>query len=263
MTIRQQAAPNFSGLPRVSFEGDKFDTLIYEHGYKIRIEDAIACPCKTTGNGHLSSCQNCLGLGWVFINPYETRALITSINKNTQYKYWSPELTGTVSVTLMAKDNDKLSQMDKVTILGKTSHISEVLKLRTTTTNNVDEDFVFLSYRPIEILSVHLFNGATNKLIKLTPSQYSINSANPYVLDLSDTIVYPTNYNRSISVYYSYEVQYNVVDLPHDMRASVKKNDYGQNEDFNLPIQAIARLAHLALGTIPNRDGTGLQNNNE
>ena len=98
---------------------------------------------------------------------------------------------------------------------------------------------------------------------KFTQEEMNHLRANPYVLDLSDTIIYPTNYNRSISVYYSYEVQYNVVDLPHDMRASVKKNDYGQNEDFNLPIQAIARLAHLALGTIPNRDGTGLQNNNE
>jgi hypothetical protein len=204
-----------------------------------------------------------LGLGWVFINSYETRALITSLNKNTQYKYWSPELVGTISVTLMAKDNNKLSQMDKITILGKTSHISEVLKLRTKTVSNVDEDFVFLSYRPIEILSVYLFNGSTSKLTKLQPSQYSINSLNPYVLDLSDSITYPTNYNNSVSVHYSYEVQYNVVDLPHDMRASVKKNDYGQNEDFNLPIQAIARLAQDALGIVPNRDGTGLQDNNE
>lgn len=261
MTTRITPPPSFSGVPKVSLDKNNFDELVYQNGIRVLVEDAIACPCKEQGSAHLSSCHNCLGTGWVFVNPYETRALVTSMNKNTKYKYWSPELEGTVSITMMSPFNNRLSKMDKITVLGSTSQMSEVVRRRRKPVEDLFDDFVFLSYKPREILSVFMFNGDNNSLIKLLPSQYSINGNNPFVLDLSRNITYPTNYNNSISVYYSHEVAYNVVDLPHDMRMSVRKNDMGQLEDTTLPIQGVARLSHLALGTAPVRDGTGLIDN--
>lgn len=130
MSIRQSTPPNLIGQPdNKLFRKNDFDSLIWLKGYSVIIEQAIACPCRGKSGSALPTCQNCLGLGWVFVNPVETKALITSINVNTKFKEWSPELTGTVQITV--RDEDRLSFFDKVTFKTRTSILSEVKPVQT------------------------------------------------------------------------------------------------------------------------------------
>ena len=255
MSIRTATKPNSIGNVRIDFSQPAFDNAIFDKGYEVDWYEAVSCPCSKNREGALSSCQNCLGTGWIFVNPLNTKALITSINKDTKYKYWSQELTGTVNVTL--RDVERLSYMDKIILKNKYSLISELRDLRTLPTN---EKFIFTTYPIQEVISVFLFNGESNALRKLTSSEYSVSSLNEYVLNLSISN-YPINFNGIVSIKYKHKVQYNVVDLPHDLRYSTEINKRGQEVELPLPIQAIARKTQFILGESLNYAGTGLIDN--
>lgn len=257
MSIRK-ASPTFApGTPRVDFSLNVFDKLIDDKGYEIIKYDAISCPCKLEGSESLVNCENCLGLGWVFINPIEIKAILTSINRDTKYKYWSPEFLGTVSVTVKDLDSQRLSHMDKIVMKNETSILSEVRPVKTTGT----QKFIFTSYPIKEVNSVFLFNGSTNPLIRLTEDQYSISEDNPYVLKLDSGITFPTDFNNSISIDYKHRVEYLIQDIPHNIRVSTYLDSKGKSDHQSLPVQAIARLAHYVNGNPINYDGSGLQDN--
>lgn len=487
-SIRKSAPPNSIGQPRVDFIKPAFDSLIWDKGYKIIVYDAIECPCKSGNTTNLSNCSNCLGLGWVFINPLETIGIITAINKDTQYKYWSPEFKGTVAVTL--RDIERLSFMDKIILKNEVSILSEVRSVRSeeitipqpeykgkygalynryavmdtrnicsegwhipsksevqilgsyfgndvgyftisggaladtdiyywdditpftniskfnargngfrfggsfiniknsfqcwvttdeqggyktfsiqsgfsdfyynggyvdqshgsglrpvkdsTTLSNgesgtytgndgkvypticigtqewlaenlnetkfrtgdwihgydngvytpipdgdwaaleteamcyfnddetnggefnivqipIPQKFIFTSYPVNRVNSIFIFNGASNPLILLSPEDYEVSPANPYVVKLNHE--FDEDFNNVVSIDYNHNIQYNVVDLPHDVRSSTKMNNMGRNEVLKLPIQAIAQKSHYITGDSPKYDGTGIQDN--
>lgn len=255
MTIRQATPPNLTGVPRTSFVKNNFDSSVWSFGYDVLLYDAIECPCKQSGSTNLSTCQNCLGLGWVFINPIQTKAIITALNKDTTYKYWSPEFKGTIAVTL--RDTERLSFMDKIVLKGNTSVLSEVRPVQDTGT----QKFIFTSYPVNSINSIFIFNGDSSPLLRLTSADYSISPDNPYVVKLSSGITYPTSFNGVVSIDYNHNVQYNVVDIPHDIRMSTKIDANGKNQKLELPIQAIAQKSHYINGDSPKYDGTGIQDN--
>ena len=238
--------PNLIGQPSVNLRKPDFEAVIYNKGYDVIIERAIACPCKS-GDGHPNiDCQNCRGVGWVFINPTSTRCILTSINKSTKYKEWSTELIGTVSVTTYF--SQRLSYMDRITMMNNpyvtnTSILSEIKRLRIVGTQT---PFVFLSYKPMTVKEVYLYTAPDIPLLKLDPlTDFNINLDNPYILDL--TYVFPVDFNGSISVTYEHELQYHVIDIPHDVRNSFKVNNDGRDEQITLPINAIARKAFNVL----------------
>ena len=90
---------NVDTTTRVDFNKPSFEKLIYQKGLDVVWEQAIHCPCKDdeAANQGLSSCKNCGGTGWVFINPEETKMIIHSMNLNTRYKEWSMEKLGSKS----------------------------------------------------------------------------------------------------------------------------------------------------------------------
>lgn len=254
-SIVQKAPPNLIGQPNVSFRKQDFDGTIFNKGYTVIIEKAIKCPCQTKNGSPLPNCQNCHGRGWVFIDPIETRALITSINTTTKYKDWSLELLGTVSVTI--PDEDRFSYMDRITLKNKTSikyviRFSEVLYIRD---NGLGGKFVFLSYKPVTIKKVYIFDSVSTPLTLLANTDYTINTNNGYVLDFS--YVFPAGFNGSVSIMYEHELQYHVLDIPHDIRASYKMNSDGKDEQVVLPVNAIARRAHNVF-EVTNYDDSGL-----
>ena len=256
MSIRTASKPNTIGYPRVDFNQNDFDVLIFNKGYNVKIYEGVRCPCNNDKEGALSNCENCLGLGWTFINPIKTKAIITSVNKDTKYKYWSPEMIGTVAVTL--RNQDRVATMDKIELLDQLSILSELRERRLNTTDS--QYFIFTSYPIREVISVHLFNGVSTALTKIASSDYEISTDNPYVLKLNiDT--YPAGFNGTVSIRYKHYLQYGVVDLPHDMRYSSKLNVNGKEETITLPVQAIARKSKYMNSNSIEYDGTGIIDN--
>ena len=107
-------SPNLIGQPSVEFRKNDFDAAIWNKGYDVIVEQAIRCPHNYKDNQAITTCQNCLGLGWVFVNPKQTKAIITSINTETKEKQWSEEKLGTIQVT--TRDVDRFGNMERITL---------------------------------------------------------------------------------------------------------------------------------------------------
>lgn len=254
--IVQQTPPNLIGQPNPNlFDPRSLDALLWNKGYDVTIEQAINCPCKGVTGNHRNGCKNCLGIGWVFINPISTRAIVTGINKITQYKQWSEELRGTIALSFL--DKDRVSFFDKITFNNETSIMSEVRTVR----ENSGTRFVFCSYKPQTINQVFYFNGDNNRLERLLSSQYSISTNNPYVVIIDPSVTFESGYNGVISIDYNHDISYNIIDLPHDFRSSRNIDVDGKSQKIDLPIQAIARKAHYEIGEPTNLAGDNLLNN--
>lgn len=65
--------PAQPGRPAVGWDVGRFERLIYDQGYDAYIDRAMRCPCVDKTSGQASStCQNCYGRGWFFVNRRET-----------------------------------------------------------------------------------------------------------------------------------------------------------------------------------------------
>ena len=158
-----QPTPNLTGKFRASFKLEEFDALIWNDGYIVTVESSVKCPCKTKDNDHLSTCANCAGTGWIFINKTQDRAILSSINSDTKIKSWSEEKLGTVNVTLREITN--LAYMDKIIVQDSDVKQSEVLYPVAFNTDyfsytiydieSVEEIFRFVAPdQPLELLEV-------------------------------------------------------------------------------------------------------------
>lgn len=255
--ITRSTTPNLLGQPdNKLFKKDAYDAVIWQKGYFVILEQAVACPCRGKSGEAKPTCQNCMGYGWVFINPIQTKAIITSINYNTKFKEWSPELIGTISVTF--RDIEKLSFLDKVTLRDRTSVISEVKPV----INNGEIKFIFCSYKVKTINFILVFSGDNNKLIKLTADDFEVSQTNNFVVIIKDSAPLPLDFNGVVSIDYEFNPSYNIVDIPHDIRASFISNNKGQLEEIVLPVQGVARRSHIILGEPSNYAGNNLLNNN-
>ncbi len=243
----KQTPPNLIGQPYVPFRPTDFDAVIWNKGYALKIEKAVACPCRGTDGSPLSDCENCYGLGYFYINPFDTRAIMTSLNSETKLKEWSLEKLGTVSFTLMSEYSDgKVSFNDRFTLTSVNedsptpfASVSEVRQIQETET----EKFVFLTFMIKEIMEVWSFNLSSSLLTRIDPSLYSLSDENPYVLKLDPT-VNPTN--NVVSVRYKHLLQYIVVDIPHEVRSSLVRDDNGADKTIELPNQFVAKRINFA-----------------
>jgi hypothetical protein len=156
---------------------------------------------------------------------------------------------------------DRVSFMDRITIVNNTkiknkSKFSDIVRVR-----DIDgSPFVFLAYKPTDIIGIYAFNGSSNLLVKIPSTDYSISSVNPYVVNFTYDFSAISGFNGFLSIYYNHEIQYHVIDIPHDVRNSYVKDEDGKEEQINLPINAYARKVHSVID-IANRDGTGVLDN--
>lgn len=242
-------APNLEYVANPQFRLNEFEAAVWNKGYDVILENAMRCPCNAP-DAPLVDCQNCLGTGYFYINPTSTKALITNLNQTNKYNRWSQELLGTIQITVNDANKSNLSYFDRITIKKEYNYYSENVVLRRFSENT----FVFTTYKPIDVLSIHVFNSPFEKLIKIPSNEYSINPDNPYCIvftgDLSDKAV--------VSVYYKHEPEFHVLDLPHMIRASWSTDkSTGAEERIRLPLQAIARLSHL-IAMRPDYNGGGM-----
>ena len=155
--INSSNPPDMYGQPQVFFRPKDFDAAIWSHGYDITCEQAIRCPCQGASGAPMPDCQNCHGSGYFYVNPIQTRALITGLNRITQYVQWAPELMGTAAITVRDTDKELISYLNRIVVNDEYAWFTE-LKVAHTMVDDIVA--VFLSYAPIDIEAVFLYMGA-------------------------------------------------------------------------------------------------------
>lgn len=232
-----QSAPSLGIAPNAFFKKELFDNVIWAHGYDVIIERALKCPCKSQKADNLSSCRNCGGSGWVFLNKVKTKAVLKSMNMNTQFKDWTEVNMGNVSISV--RDVDRIGFMDRITVLCSESiHTQTVFPKQY---KNIV--FSFLDYPPIEVEDCFMFYKSDEKLVLLKEGDDFTITENKIILDKKFNDVE----DISISMRYTHPSQFHVIDLPRDIMVASVRTQQGQNVKAQMPISAIGRRAHYIL----------------
>ena len=235
-----------------------FDNALFDHGYKAYIERAIQCPCSVKGiSTPLSDCGNCGGTGWVFIDKIDTVVQCTSMANRNKYEPWTAENMGTVSVSVRAQD--KLGYMDKIVLTELESWFSQVVKPIKNVANNAI--FSFLTYEPVTVYDVFLFEGSNQPLRKLhLTTDYTIQD-NKILLNYTE---FNSIQNISLSVRYTHKPTYLVIDINRDLikQKQLQECSKQSDEKTNFPLNCIARKAHYVMEA-PNFNGTSLFDNTD
>lgn len=227
--------------PSVDFEVNDFEAAIRDKGYDVIWHKALQCPCKSIGNDHQSTCKNCGGTGWLFVNPTKTRAIITSIDVERSYEMEGRRDLGKVMITM--SHDDKISHMDKIELANSDSEHSEVFYPRIETIER--RLFAYTRYDIKSIQYVGLYEGDDVPLKRLTQENGDFTFIdNKIVLDdkfIGALQSYPLT---SITVRYTHSPLYHIWEITHDARDSLIETGRGI---VKLPVQGIGKRAHLIL----------------
>ena len=220
------------------FVKSDFEDLIFNHGYDVIIEKVIRCPCKSKGGDNMSSCKNCAGSGWLWINPNKTKAILKSMNANTKFKEWSEENVGNANITL--RDVDRISFMDKITVLnGESMHTQNVYPVDL---GNVI--FSFTDYPVKEMEEVYMFLSGEVKLKKLLPTTDYTISDDKIILNNK----FKNTKNFTLSLRYIHAPQFLVVDIIRDVMSSQAIPSPGESvKNVQMPVSAVGRRLHYVL----------------
>ena len=234
---------------RVGWRVDDFEELIQSQGYDALIDRALRCPCvdKATGQA-LSTCKNCLGRGWFFVDRTETRLIAQHMDSKKRYENWSEVNRGTASIT--TKGIDKLGFMDKIILTQLEEFYSEIIR----PIYFQGEIIAYPVYEPLKVTDMFLFASDNEKLINIKEDEYVIDG-NKIVFDLGiqDKIsIDDMNVKNkseipiSISIRYSHFPVYHVIDVNRELM-KVRESRFCSYNDEKLrqmPINVLARKAH-------------------
>lgn len=238
--------PAASINPRVGWRVDDFERLIQTQGYDAYIDRAMRCPCvdKATGQA-LSTCKNCLGRGWFFVDRTETRIIAQRMDSKKRYESWGEVNRGTASIT--TKGIDKLGFMDRIILLQLEEFYSEILRPEV----YEGELLAYPVYEPLEISNIFLFVGDYTKLEPIPNEMYVVDK-NKIVFDQSLLELLPVEDvnqktpNMSVSIRYSHYPVYHVIDINRELM-KVRESKLCSFDDEQLrqmPINVLARKAH-------------------
>lgn len=233
--------------PRVGWRVDDFEELIQSQGYDVYIDRAMRCPCvdKATGQA-LSTCKNCLGRGWFFVDRTETRIIAQRMDSKKRYLDWSEVNAGTASMT--TKGSDKLGFMDRIILLQLQEFYSEIIR----PTMYEGELLAYPVYEPIDITNMFLYVGDYTKLEPIPAEMYKVDK-NKIVFDQELLNVVPVdsvNQNTpsvSISMRYSHYPVYHVIDVNRELMRVRESKLCGYDDEMlkQMPINVLARKAHF------------------
>ena len=229
---------------------DRFENLIQTQGYDAYIDRALRCPCADRNTGQaLSTCKNCGGKGWIFVDRTETRLIAQHMDSKVKYQEWSQVNLGTASFT--TRGIDKLGFMDRIVLYQLEEYFSEILR-----PIYYNGDIVaYPVYEPLKITNMFLFTSDVEKLIPITPDMYNVEGNKMiFNLGLQDLInISDINVrNKSeipitISIRYSHYPVYHVIDVNRELM-KVRENKFcGLSDDVlrQMPINVTARKAHF------------------
>ena len=233
--------------PRVGWRVDDFEELIQSQGYDVYIDRAMRCPCvdKATGQA-LSTCKNCLGRGWFFVDRTETRIIAQRMDSKKRYLDWSEVNAGTASMT--TKGSDKLGFMDRIILLQLQEFYSEIIR----PTVYEGELLAYPVYEPLDITNMFLFVGDYTKLEPIPAEMYKVDK-NKIVFDQELLNVVPVdNVNQSvpsvsISIRYPHIPVYHVIDVNRELMRVRESKLCGYDDETlkQMPINVLARKAHF------------------
>lgn len=232
--------------PRIGWRVGDFEKLIQTQGYDAYIDRAMRCPCVDRATGQaLSTCKNCLGRGWFFIDRTETRVIAQRMDSRKHYQDWGEVNRGTASIT--TKGADKVGFMDRVILLQLREFYSEILKPELFE----GELLAYPVYEPLEINNMFLFLGDYTKLEPVPSGMYTLDK-NKVVFDKQLLDILPVDDinqktpNMSISVRYSHYPVYHVIDINRELMKvrESKLCSFDDNELRQMPISVSARKAH-------------------
>lgn len=243
--VTAQTPPSVSSLPQPNWDVKKFDSLIYNNGYHTYIDRALRCPCIDKSNGQaLSTCSNCLGRGWFFVDRRETKVVAQSMANIRRNSDTGEINRGTARIT--ARAVDRLGFMDRIILLELIAYYTEVLR----PAYWGEELVAYPIYEPLEISNAYLFVGDSVKLHPLTSADYKIKGNKivfkESILDLIEVSdVNQKQPDISVSVRYSYHPVYHVLDANRELTRVKEKNCvFSDNTLKDIPINVIARKAH-------------------
>lgn len=234
--------------PRVGWRVNDFNELISSQGYDALIDRALRCPCvdKATGQA-LSTCKNCLGRGWFFVDRTETRIIAQHMDNKKRYQDWSEVNRGTASIT--TRGTDKLGFMDRIILTQLEAYYSEILNPIFFQGSIV----AYPVYEPLEITNIYLFSSDEKELIPVEESDFTIvGNRIEFDLGIQDLIeVSDVNIQNkseipiSISIRYSHYPVYHVIDSNRELMR-VRERNCGMSDESlrDMPINVLARKAH-------------------
>ena len=236
--------------PQVGWSVNRFETLIQIQGYDALIDRAFRCPCCDKSSGQaLSTCKNCLGRGWFFVDRTETRVIAQHMDSKKRYLEWSEVNRGTASIT--TKGIDKLGFMDRIILTKLEEFFTEILS----PILYQGKIIAYPIYEPLKISNMFLFASDNEKLIPLDESMYEVDG-NKIIFDLgiqdlitidSMNIGSKSEIPISISVRYSHYPVYHVIDVNRELMKVRESKLCGFDDKVlrQMPINVQARKAHF------------------
>lgn len=207
--------------PRADFKPELFDTLILQKGYRVIWEQGMLCSCLKAGTGQPRYlCPACKGKGYVYFDPKETRALVTSISGRQEQERIGLNDLGTAYLTSLSTDN--VGFRDRFTFLDFTMKHSELV-IRSGGLSDI------LTYPAKNIICVRTVDKVFKRGIDFNLSRDGWN-IEWYSMALSEGTQYSVLYDTS-SVYVA-------INPIHELRGTYTMYKGGGKEAFvNLPRQ--------------------------
>jgi hypothetical protein len=253
--IIQQTPENITGASP-SFRKSDFDGVIDRKGYAVLIDKAIKCPCRRkTESSALPSCKNCGGLGWVYMNRYQSKMVLQSMNIDTKYKEWAEDKIGSIKITCYSEL--KLGFYDRITVLNGVSISQELLR-----PVDLNKDVLHaepkLAVRTIfpisEIHDFFYYTSSDEPLEQLTTQDFFYNEENGFI-ELNSK--FNSIDELTLSIRYTHFPSFIVLDFPRDLMQTQSLDD---GTSVEMPVHAIGRRTQYVLD-LQNYDATLLLDN--
>lgn len=235
--IPQVPLSNMIQPPRVDFDRSRFDQIIAQKGVDVLIEKALQCPCKTEKINTLSTCKNCGGTGWVFVNPRNSRLVMQNMGFKNVEDVWSKLVHGLVTISYTPEE--KFAFMDRVTRLKSESIFSETIEFKEFS----NKIYGFTTYQPKDVEYVGLYISDDDPFLQITPDQFKfINNR----IELKNGIDLPTfgdHIPLTATIRYVHAPTFNILEIQREPVENFKWNGKGES-DQELPGKAIGRRTH-------------------
>ena len=173
---------------RADIRPELFDLAIIQKGYRIKWEQGMFCSCGDRQSGQPNYvCPVCKNKGYVYFNPTEIRALVTSISgsKDQNNRVGLDEI-GTAYLTPVS--TDKIGFRDRFTFLDFTIKFSEVIRGSNTLKH-------MLRYPAKKVISVRILDKVYEEGLDFDMSEdgwYITWRGMPAYGDLTYSILYTT-----------------------------------------------------------------------
>lgn len=192
---------------------ERFDSLV-KHYHTLTWSKMIHCPCrKGLTSQPMSDCINCKGTGFLWIDPTEIQGVLMTLTLRKNFVNWTEELMGTAYFTTVAEN--KVGWMDRLVVLDGISKYSEVLQSKVENVATVPKKVFNLKFRPLSFENVFEFvdfETPYNILVLGTDFQRHPTDESKIYCDNTSG-----RFDR-ISVLYSYNTTYAVIDTLNDWR---------------------------------------------